>query len=109
MRSRRAARLADPDMNYVGRPAGTYERWPLVTWDLAAERWVQLRCDQLIAICQACRWQDVQSVLIKPERQDVAEFIVGCQHWYSCTAAQPQVRFIWMRTGRPAYRGDGSL
>src|SRR5260221_7231718 len=79
---------AEPSGNHVARTAGSYHKWPLVTWDLAAERWTMSRCDFVVAHCRSCPWQHFEPVLDRPERKFVAEVIIQAQHWYSCEAGK---------------------
>lgn len=86
----------------VPQPAGCYKKYPLVSWDLAAERWTMPRCVHLYAVCESCGWQHFESVLAMPERLAVAEFIIESQHWYSCLAGSSAVKFIrWNEDGTP--------
>jgi hypothetical protein len=80
-------------------PPGFYEKYPEVTWDLAAERWRAAGRSHLLAVsCKSCGWSHVEIVLAVPERQRVAEFILECQHWYECPGI-PQITTFWLQCG----------
>jgi hypothetical protein len=94
-------------MNEDAHPVGHYEAYPEVTWDLAEERWLGTRgrSDVLIAYCRSCGWQsEGEQVAAKPERQRIAEFITGSQHWYQCPG-EPEVEFRWVVAGLRDFTG----
>lgn len=82
-------------------PEGFYAKYPEVTWDLAEERWLctrfpNSRSDVLLVVCRTCGWTAPgETVLAKPERRQVAEFLAEAQHWYQCPG-EPRMLLYWL-------------
>jgi hypothetical protein len=97
IRKRQEARMSA----LFARPEGYYETYPEVNWDLAQERWLGVRFPNsrsaiLLAVCLTCSWSpESETVVAKPERRHVAEFITEAQHWYECPGV-PQMKFWWL-------------
>lgn len=82
-------------MNEDAHPAGFYEAYPEVTYDLAEERWLGTagRSDVLDAHCRSCGWRKWEQVAARHQR--IAEFTAKAAHWYECPG-EAAVEFRWI-------------
>ena len=83
-------------MSLAAESAGSYPKWPHVTWNLAQERWEDRRSKPYMVHCHSCGWTEVGFELaIDRLRMAAAQFAIEAVHWYECPTGGVQISFHW--------------
>ncbi len=64
------------------------------------------RCVHLVADCTSCGWMHYESVLAKPERVQVADYVIRGVHEYECPAKPARVLIRAWNGELPLYQTD---